>query len=439
VGLVSKMFRGKQSVQTPDPMRVENTSVPVVALVSSQHGGVGLIRSLGRVSARVYGVHQNSLEPAAHSRYLYGVFCWNFLSNSRTDSLFFLRDVAKKVGSRPILIPTSDVTALFVAENSAVLAEEYLIAAPPVEAVRIFSSKKQTADICKKMCIPAPHTALANSRQDVLDFVRDSKFPVIVKGEYGPFLQSRDHFERVAIVATKEDLLALYDLNAKTSTPGLILQEYIPGGDDAVWMFNGYFNDHSQCLFGATGRKLRQFPPHRGSTCLGVCARNDAVATQTKQLMQAVSYRGPLDIGYRYDARDGQYKLLDVNPRIGSTFRLFAARNGLDVARALYLDLTGQTVPSAQVPEGRKWIVESNDLISSWNDFRKGQLTPRGWLGSLRGIQEGAWFASDDLKPVAGLPLLWFRKRFGGSAGSASAALSPIDPPSSKDKESLTV
>ena len=58
------------------------------------------------------------------------------------------------------------------------------------------------------------------------------------------------------------------------------------------------------------------------------------------RLMQAVRYRGPLDMGYRFDARDGQYKLLDVNPRIGSTFRLFAAENGLDISRVLYLHLT---------------------------------------------------------------------------------------------------
>ena len=59
--------------------------------------------------------------------------------------------------------------------------------------------------------------------------------------------------------------------------------------------------------------------------------------------MKAIGYQGILDIGYRYDRRDGQYKVLDVNPRIGCTFRLFAATNGMDVARALYLDMTGQT------------------------------------------------------------------------------------------------
>jgi len=103
-----------------------------------------------------------------------------------------------------------------------------------------------------------------------------------------------------------------------------------------------------------------------------------------------------------------------VNPRIGSTFRLFAAQNGLDVVRALYLDVTGQTIPTASVPEGRKWIVEYNDLVSSWADFRKRKLTVSSWLRSLRDVQEGAWLAFDDLKPLAMLPLLWLCKRFTG-------------------------
>src|SRR5207248_672793 len=85
----------------------------------------------------------------------------------------------------------------------------------------------------------------------------------------------------------------------------------------------------------------------------------------------------------------------------------------LDVARTLYLDITGQTIPSAQVSEGRRWVVETNDIFSSLSQFRERQLTLAGWLRSLRGVQECAWLASDDLAPVAALPLQWFRKRFG--------------------------
>jgi D-aspartate ligase len=412
MGLVANFFNRKRSIPHHEAICIANTSVPVVVLVSSQHGGVSLIRSLGRVGVRVYSIHEDSGEPAARSRYLRGVLRWNFSSAPRTDSIAFLVNLAEGIGTAPILIPTSDTTAIFVAENASVLGQQYFIATPPLEVVRCFFSKKRTADLCQEIGIPTPRTELPRSRQELLNFAEQATFPVIVKGECGEFWLRVDHAGRVAVVATRKDLLNLYDLNAETSSQRMIIQEYIPGGDDAVWMFNGFFNDRSECLFGATGRKLRQFPPHRGSTSLGICTRNEVVEAQTKQLMKAVAYRGPLDVGYRFDARDGKYKLLDVNPRIGSTFRLFAAQNGLDVARALYLDLTGQSVPFAQVSEGRKWMVESNDLISSWTDFRERRLTPSGWWRSVRDVEEGVWLAHDDLKPLAMLPVLWFRKRW---------------------------
>jgi predicted ATP-grasp superfamily ATP-dependent carboligase len=120
--------------------------------------------------------------------------------------------------------------------------------------------------------------------------------------------------------------------------------------------------------------------------------------------MKQLGYRGVLDLGYRYDARDGLYKLLDVNPRVGSTFRLFVSSTGLDVVRALYFDLTDQEPEAAgdAVP-GRKWLIENLDLASSATYFRNGELRPRAWLRSFAGMQETAWFARDDPAPFAAM------------------------------------
>ena len=106
-----------------------------------------------------------------------------------------------------------------------------------------------------------------------------------------------------------------------------------------------------------------------------------------------------LDMGYRYDARDGRYKVLDVNPRIGSTFRLFVGRHGLDVVRALYLDLTGQPVPADEMIEGRRWMDE-HDLASSLRYWRDGKLTVRQWVASLRDVRESVYVARDDSSPL---------------------------------------
>jgi predicted ATP-grasp superfamily ATP-dependent carboligase len=165
-------------------------------------------------------------------------------------------------------------------------------------------------------------------------------------------------------------------------------------------MFDGYFDENSRCLFGVTGKKIRRFPVNTGVTSLGVCLYNQTVERTTTEFMKAIGYQGILDIGYRYDRRDGQYKVLDVNPRIGCTFRLFTGVDGTDVARALYLDMTGRPVRAARAVEGRKWIVEDFDLFSALRSMSDGSLSIKNWAASFAGIDEAACFALDDPLPM---------------------------------------
>ncbi|HMC59137.1 MAG TPA: hypothetical protein VKJ01_08100, partial [Candidatus Solibacter sp.] len=74
--------------------------------------------------------------------------------------------------------------------------------------------------------------------------------------------------------------------------------------------------------------------------------------------------------------------------------------NGLDVARALYLDRTGQPVPDDTAQPGRKWMVEDRDLSASLRYFRDRKLSPWDWLRSYSGVQETSFVAADDPLPL---------------------------------------
>jgi predicted ATP-grasp superfamily ATP-dependent carboligase len=133
---------------------------------------------------------------------------------------------------------------------------------------------------------------------------------------------------------------------------------------------------------------------------LAVCEPNALLKQRACEFMKAVGYSGMVDIDFRFDARDGKYKVLDVNPRIGSTFRLFVSSEGIDVARAAYLDMTGQPLPPSHTPNGRKWVVEDLDLVTSLRYWRDGKLNAREWLRSLRGIDEYSFLSLDDPLPL---------------------------------------
>ena len=374
-----------------------DTRVPVVVLYAYHYGQLGVFRTFGRLGIPVYGIDPNPLAPGLFSRYCNKKFLWDVDAASSDSSVQYLLDVANKIGKRSLLIHTTDSEASWLADNAEALSGGYLFPKLSSQLVRTLADKKEMYYLARKFGVPTPEACFPLSRSDVEEYVKDCIFPVVLKEMYRG--RSPRVGKKMFITRTKEELLKLYAMYEDPLNPNFMLQEYIPGGDDSIWMFNGYFDGRSDCLFAMTGKKIRQSPIHTGVTSLGICLRNPTVDRLTKYFMKSIAYKGILDIGYRYDARDGKYKVLDVNPRIGSTFRLFVGNNGLDVARAEYLDLTGQSVPPSEIVEGRKWFVEDRDLVSSIRYYYEKNLKIGQWASSFRGVQESAWFAWDDLLP----------------------------------------
>jgi len=372
-----------------------NHATPVVILRAAHHGGLGIVRSLGRLGVPVYSVGCDWWEPAFSSRYCRGRFFLNIESGATEETIGRLLEIGQKVGGRPILIPTTDDTAIWVAENAEALESGYNFPRQDASLVRILCDKGRMQDLARRSGVPTAQAVIPRSKADVEQFLETAVFPVMVKATIGDHLRRRAGGTKF-VIQTPRELLDLYVRAEDHQSPDLLIQEFIPGDD---WMFDGYFDGNSQCLLGVTGKKIRRFPANTGVTSLGVCLHNRTVEKTTLDFMKAIGYQGILDIGYRYDRRDGRYKVLDVNPRIGCTFRLFTATNGMDVARALYLDLTGQPVSASQAADGRKWIVEDFDLFSAIRSRRDGGLNLKDWLSSLRGVEEAACFALDDPLP----------------------------------------
>ncbi|MCU1338088.1 MAG: hypothetical protein JWO19_3669 [Bryobacterales bacterium] len=387
-----------------------DTSVPVVVLTSGHYGGLGVARSLGRWGVPIYIVDADPQTLSFSSRYCRAKLVWDIDRAPPDDSLEFLLGIGRRLQQHAILIPTSDSAALFVAAYADTLRRWFLFPKLSYPLARTLYNKKKMYFLARSVGVATPNTVFPQSSDDVRNFAESARFPIIVKP-----IDARRASTRSAhtIVQEKQELLDRYQDTEPADRLNLLLQEFIPGGEDASWMFNGYFDQNSECLFGATGRKLRQFPPYAGVTSLGVCLPNATLEQSARQFMKTIGYQGILDIGYRYDARDGQYRVFDVNPRIGCTFRLFVSTGGMDVARALYLNLTGQAIDAGCALHGRKWMVEDLDLVSAFRYWRGGNLKAGEWVRSFRGLQESAFFALDDPIPSISRCMNGFRELLG--------------------------
>jgi predicted ATP-grasp superfamily ATP-dependent carboligase len=362
-----------------------------------QHGPLGIIRSLGRLGVPVYAAVEDRFAPAAMSRYLTGAFVLDTGILNTERLLTGLATIGERLGRPTVLVPTDDSAAAFVAEHSDALGKWFLFPQLPRELPRRLANKRDLYFLCRSIGVPCPETAFPGSVDDLYAFIERVKFPVVVKAAEPQRLPKGAR--SVSVAQTPQDLLAIYRQGQSPESPNLIFQEYIPESLAEDWIFHGYCNPRTDCFVAFTGKKLRSYPAFAGPTALGISVLNEALSRQTEMLLKGVGYAGIMDIDYRLDKRDGQYKLLDFNPRIGANFRMFEDRGGVDVVRALHLDLTRRSVRRFPMVEGRTFIVEPYVLFSSLSYIRRGGLTVRGWWRSLQGKREIAWFSRNDPAP----------------------------------------
>jgi D-aspartate ligase len=386
--------------QPADGAAPANTSTPAVLLKFDpnvmHHGGLGAIRSLGRMGVPVYAVQESAWAPAGHSRYLHGKVLWrpSGLARDRVlDGLFALSD---RIAATAVLIPTDDAGAIFIAEHADELRSRFLFAAPPPGLPRQLAGKHSLHELCAGLGVPSPRSCLPATAGQAARFAAELGFPVI--GKLASPWQGGGTQRSTVIIADRAGLDAAWRA-CQQAGAALMLQEFIPAGPGSDWFFHGYAGSDGGCRPACTGVKDRSYPAHAGLTSFGRCVPNRRLLDDITALLARLRYRGIADLDLRRDDRDGQYKLLDFNPRVGAQFRLFTGPAGLDVVRAAYLDLTGQPVTGAGPGAGRTFMVENYDPMTALSYWRGGELGLRGWLASMRGVDETAWFARDDLRP----------------------------------------
>jgi predicted ATP-grasp superfamily ATP-dependent carboligase len=389
-----------------------DADVPLVVVKVGQyplhHGGLGAVRTMGRAGVPVYAMTEDRFTPTAMSRYLTNAIVTSASPGATDDVLLetFAR-VGRRIGRPAIALPTDDEAAIFLAEHRDALAPWFVTPAVDAALPRELASKRGLHAICRRYSVPAPASCFPRTSDDVGGFAKTAIYPVVAKNA-DPWVRLVDPAVQSNVLVASADELA--EIAAQWgSTPHVALQEYIPREDAEDWIFHGYFDNRSECLVGFTGVKYRSWPPGFGVTTYARTQANDDVTRLTVDLVRALGYRGIVDLDWRYDRRDGRYKLLDFNPRVGAQFRLFETDTALDVVRAMHLDLTGRTFAAGAPVDGRTLVLEHLDVPA-----RLAGRANDTWHSSARtpsGPRALGWFARDDP-----MPFFAMAARFSGPA-----------------------
>ncbi|WP_018654393.1 hypothetical protein [Actinomadura flavalba] len=371
-----------------------DTGLPVVLLRTDpnpfHHGTLGAIRSLGRRGVAVHAALAGRTEPVAASRHLRAAHTGWPGPDEPAALRQRLAGLAHRIGARPLLVPLDDAGAIYAAENSAELAQWYVLPPQDPDAPRRVADKDALTAACERRGIPVPETHRPTNRDELRDAVAALGLPLVAKWSRPWLLPSGSR--STWLVRTVAEARAL-PVGADGPGGPLLLQRLVPsGGGD--WFFHGYFDGDGRCLFGATGRKHVSYPDDTGHTVAGEWVDRPELAEQACRLVGALGYRGVVDLDLRFDPGAGVYRLLDFNPRLGAQFRLFEDARGLDLVRTLHLDASGRPVPPVAPRYGRTLLVE--------NQFLRRTLGSRGAVARFRDLAatgDLAWYDRGDLGP----------------------------------------
>jgi predicted ATP-grasp superfamily ATP-dependent carboligase len=127
-----------------------------------------------------------------------------------------------------------------------------------------------------------------------------------------------------------------------------------------------------------------------------------------ERFLNAIGYQGLVEIEFKRDPRDGQFKLLDVNTRIWG-FHTLGLAAGVDFPWLQYTAAIGGPLSAHPAESAIGWLRSLTDLPTVAFDLIAGRLNVGEYLCSLRRTKIEATFSVDDALPglVEPIVLCW--------------------------------
>jgi len=389
-------------------------------IVGGEHPGLGVVRSLGRRGIPICVVDdQRSVSEFSKytSRF---VHVKDLLDEQKTvDSML---EIGQRYGLKGwVLFPTRDETVAAFSRHRDRLAEYFRVTTGDWNTVQWAWNKKNTYDLAIKLGIPVPRTWNPQTEEGLAALY--PHLPLAIK----PAVKENFFYatgSKAWRVDTPEELHRLFKKAAQQiRTQEILLQEIIPGDGKQQYSYCAFFRDgdaHSTLI----ARRMRQHPREFGRAATYVETIEEPEVEKLSELfLRAIDFYGLVEVEFKRDPRDGQFKLLDVNARTWG-FHSIGEPAGVDFPYLLYADQIGLPTQRSRGMCGVGWLRLVTDLPTAASDLWHGEMNFSSYWGSLKRTRTESVFNRQDLLPsfaeVLMLPYLATKKYMVKSSPSSA-------------------
>ena len=386
-------------------MPIQSSDRPGAVIVGGAHGSVAVARSLGRNGIPVWFV-KGDHPIARYSRYVRKSFSIEGLDPE--DAVAFLLDLADRKGLKgAVLFAAGDSEMKLVAQHHAALSAVFRLTIPTWDVVQWAYDKRLTYRRAAMLAIDCPWSYYPRDYEDVAQL--ECRFPLILKPTVN---KSRNAFTAAKAwrVDDRAALLSRYlEAESLVGADAIVLQELISGGGPHQFSYAAVW-DRGNPVASLVARRTRQYPIDFGYTSTFVeTVEQQEIEDAASRFLRSLGYSGLVEIEFKYDERDGRYKILDVNARAWAWIGL-GALAGVDFPHIAWRLATGESVARTQCHTSASWIHAARDIIAGYQEIAAGTLSPANYLRSLHRPFAFAAFAKDDPLPgLIELPLVMSR------------------------------
>jgi predicted ATP-grasp superfamily ATP-dependent carboligase len=357
--------------------------------------GLGVIRALGEMNVPITVMHYEKIEMGHLSRFVQERIHVPDPRESEEKFIQTILDHASHLRGG-VLFPCNDYIVVALSRHKEKLQEFYKVAIPEWDIIKKAIIKKHTYDLAEKLGVPFPKTCVLRSAEDIKKVESHITYPCIMKPCEGHKFYDT-YGKKMVRVKNEKELLVSYD---KASSLGLevMAQEYIPGDDHHGVNYNSYFWEGVP-LAEFTAEKVRSAPPLLGFPRVVVSKSLPDVVALGRRMLRGIGFYGYSCMEFKRDARNGIYKLMEVNPRNNLSTSL-AVTCGINFPWMIYRHLLYNEIINVNQPKYNVyWIDIIKDLVHSIRCRREERYSLSKYLKPYFNPKVFAVFRLDDPLP----------------------------------------
>lgn len=237
------------------------------------------------------------------------------------DELIRLAKETPEMDGKRILFAASDAYAVALINQQEKLKEYYHLPVIPKEQLQQFEEKEAFYQLCEKHGMPYAKTEVI-TKDNYVNYQSQLMFPVVLKpsNSVSYFDYEFEGKKKAFIIDSLEEVqVTLNRIYEGGYTDPMILQEFIPGDDSCMRVVNAYVDASSHVQAISIGHPILEdvTPELVGNYVAIISEENEPLSELCCQFLESIQFKGIADIDLKYDERDQQYKIFEVNLRLG--------------------------------------------------------------------------------------------------------------------------